>query len=265
MIDLSFFERVASLYRAKFMYPLWENYELDNTKAALSLFLEGYAFTRNVYYLPYPEAAKAVIKRVDNLSASEIWKEFLEELKNNWPNVKGPNEKRNPLYHTEDNCSCLICVLSQEYSSVPNIVKKATEHLRSKDGEGVKKIHDILISIRGIGPKIAALFLRDVADLFSIAPPKEQRYLLQPVDIWVRGTVRLLAEGEELNNDKKIATWVCDNAMNPERANQGIWYWGSQVVGSRNKLQEALTKAPQLVEKHIDDLRRIVQVWDKEK
>ena len=83
-----------------------------------------------------------------------------------------------------------------------------------------------LTSIRGIGAKIASLFLRDLAVWFDLTPNVD-RWYMQPVDVWVRRTVKLLS-GSNMS-DEEIAKWIVRNSENPERANQGIWYFASQV------------------------------------
>jgi len=259
---INFFEGIAVLFKAQFMDPLWKSYELENPKEALSLFLEGYAFTRNVRNLSYPHVAKSVLDKKTELPfPKEFWKKFKEEL-----GSEKLNEKLNPLCHTDKGCKCALCVLRQEgYESKPNIVTVTRQLL--ENGE-VQKTYKVLKRIRGIGPKITSLFLRDVADWFKINDlPPDQRFLLQPVDVWVRRTVEALNPMDK-KRDEDIARWICEESRkfnaNPEKVNQGIWYFCSQVVGSKQRLEEALKNIYQLVEKHVDTFRQAVKKWESE-
>ena len=57
---------------------------------------------------------------------------------------------------------------------------------------------------RGIGPKIASFFLRDLAVWFEIEP-LQHRELLQPIDRWVRRYVSLLENGAATLTDQQTA------------------------------------------------------------
>jgi hypothetical protein len=93
--------------------------------------------------------------------------------------------------------------------------------------------------IRGVGPKIASFFLRDVAVHFEIEPPGD-REPLQPIDVWARRYVARLATKESPSTDIQAARWICEKSRAPETANQGLWYFGSQIAASDVKLRRAL-------------------------
>lgn len=254
------FEEIGGLCKMKIMPQNWGRHDLENPKEALSLFLERYAFGRNIRS-PYPKFVRPVLDKVDNLSApeapQEIWDKFLKELEDK---KYGSNKYRNPLFHVEeeDDCNCVICVLrkrlKREQEAVPNIVMETQKLLR--EGE-VGRVYEIIKSIRGIGPKITPSFLRDVTIWFDVEVEEYARYLLQPVDIWVKRTVEVLSpEGKKGDEDK--ARWICEESRksnaNPERVNKGVWFFGAEIVDKKSKLGEALKNICDKARSYFDTL-----------
>jgi len=72
---------------------------------------------------------------------------------------------------------------------------------------------------------------------------KQNRHLLQPVDIWVERTIKTLANDYNLTK-KLVAKWIVNNSiqynLNPERINMGIWFFSSEIVGSEYRLNNML-------------------------
>ena len=73
--------------------------------------------------------------------------------------------------------------------------------------------------------------------------------LLQPIDIWVRRLTRLLMgvhadvpkdEKDDYSNDAKIAETIIYRSkmagVSPLILNQGAWYFGAQIAGTKSKL-----------------------------
>jgi hypothetical protein len=287
---LDFFIQVSGLFRARFQDPLWEKYKAaaSDWKAAACLFLEGYAFERQGRSPSYPHAAVQAVEQVADYQCSpdfarKVWKEFealireahrafdgtpseaktnpTGEAKTNRTSEVKTNPDINPLYHKDCNAGakpCLWCAFSGE-----NIVRAAREALST---DRVKEFWEKrLQGIRGIGPKIASFFLRDVAVRYGLSPTHD-RDLLQPVDLWVSRTVRYMAraEGEPLPNDEwAVRRWVVSKCDQPEQANQGIWYFGAQIAQSAVRLLRALEDkdvACELLHEHLESLRRTVDV-----
>ena len=122
--------------------------------------------------------------------------------------------------------------------------------------------------VRGIGPKIASFFLlRDLAVWFKIEPLQD-RQLLQPIDVWVRRCAALLNNGATALTDQQTAQWICGNSVAPEAANQGLWYFASQIAASEVKMRRALADeqyASELVEGYVDQLRGAVTAWTSQR
>jgi len=243
---LDFFsEQVSKLFFEDLQRPLWKNYpnHLSDPVEALALFLEGYAYERNVSPKSYKSTAAATVMELRTLEQPRLWEEYASRLRSSG---KKPNPQCDPLYHTDLKCSCVVCMFGKD-----NIVRLAKEGLEAGNIRGV---HRKLDSVRGIGGKIASVFLRDVAVYFGLTKylkNVEDRWLLQPVDLWVRRTVSILARAHSMN-DKEMAQWIVENASEPERANQGIWYFGSRIVRSEEALEKAL-RNPETVRALFED------------
>ncbi len=94
-----------------------------------------------------------------------------------------------------------------------------------------------LKDIRGIGPKIASLLLRDINSL--IKPWKniqlEHLYCMQPIDRWVRLWSIECWPNQNWPNEYQVEKWakivvnLCNNHnVNPQNYNKGSWFVGSQ-------------------------------------
>ena len=155
-------------------------------------------------------------------------------------------------------CNCVLCNLFQG-RALTDIVTRARRRLREDE---VARAHRELMAIRGIGPKLASFFLRDVAMRSDIAPTSD-RHLLQPVDLWVRRFVRRLDGNEELT-DREVAQWVVDHATQPQRANAGLLYFGAQIAPRRLVCAAALEsprRARELAERYVESLTNAVRSW----
>lgn len=258
MWQMHLFEEVSRLHMARHVKPKWGVRKLNDPKDAMIIFLEGYAFERQGRDPSYPHIAIDVVGNSKSLEPKKIWRGFSSQ------GVK-LNEKNNPLYHEKENCCCVICTFGNKKS----IITSASDAIRENK---VFDFHTKLCEVRGTGPKIASLFLRDVAMWFSIVP-KNSRVLLQPVDVWIKNIVRELAP-EKLTDalpkeqeTEKIQSWICEHSKKscPERVNQGMWYFGAHIAASQFRMKKAMFDkgyADSLVEQHLDSLRSTIQAWN---
>lgn len=253
-----FFERLSCLYRAETMNPWWHWYSEDfGPRRALALFAGQYAYERQGRALSYPHAAYfAIASREDQaVDAAEVWRAFQRDLDGARLNLKN-----NPLAHTSPNCRCACCIFTGGDDRLVDIVEVA----RCELAEGhLRRAFDRLNRVRGVGPKIASFFLRDVAVWFKIEPVKD-REILQPVDVWVQRYLPIPAGGAAGPTQSQTARWICENSAAPEAANQGLWYFGSQIAASEVKLRKALANeqyAYELVERYVDQLQSAVTAW----
>jgi hypothetical protein len=232
---LKLFEDISIIFKAQYQESLWMKYKnrLDDPISAVSLFLEGYAFERQGRSPAFSPASIEAVNYSKNYKdskdfADKVWENFCNSLGN-----ERLNFKLNPIYHEVSSCECVWCKLGSE-----NVVSKSKQELSENL---TRSAWERLVKIRGIGPKIASLFLRDIAICYNLAPTQE-RWLLQPIDVWVRRTVLLMNHHEMNKNIKnvEIAKWIAGNSKKPELCNQGMWYFGAKIAQSEFKLSKYL-------------------------
>jgi hypothetical protein len=253
---LSLFERIGGLYVGRFMNPTWDGAAPNrdpSARQALQLFAGSYAYEYLGAPANFGPAAVAAIRSSRTLDPSATWSAFCSQV------AGGTNPQHNLLYHETSSCICVLCRL-RDRGHLTNLVTRARDRLQS---DQVAFGHQELKSIRGIGPKLASFFLRDVAIRYDVSPVSD-RYLLQPVDLWIRRFVRRLACDEELG-DYSIARWVVDHSSRPEWLNAGMWYFGAQIASQQFVYDAALAsphRACELAEQHVARLAGAVRFWN---
>lgn len=116
----------------------------------------------------------------------------------------------------------------------------------------VEPIYQQITEIRGIGPKVGSLLLRDMVALYELEPqidPADYHYL-QPVDTWIRRIGPMLTD--ELNNDSadwiiagKLSKLCRRNRVSGVRFNQGVQYLAIVEVRNLELLKDYLHKLVQ--------------------
>ena len=262
-------------------YPAMESDWLQG----LQFYLHGYAYERQGRSPEYSVAAVEAIaqasendpKKPDSEFPQRAWDAFLQILR--LPqNGKGANSHNNPLFPKQapgkESASSLILRLENSNYNLVNIV------LTMLNSGAVEQAHTFLCQIRGTGRKINSLFLRDMVFMFNLHID-QNHLLLQPVDIWVRRLIRLLmgleadvpkGQKDDYSADAKIAEALIylskAAAVSPLALNQGVWYLGSQIAGSKLKLiqyvedklsaRDAIDQKVGLLEKEIKAMRALV-------
>lgn len=103
-----------------------------------------------------------------------------------------------------------------------NLRKHYTELQASQSKKGITQV----------GPKIAALYLRDVVSLYDLDSKvsTDDAYCIQPVDTWVRKLAYRLEivdkEASDLRIQKAIVDLCAGKGVSPILFNQGAWYVG---------------------------------------
>ena len=236
---------------------------------SLRFFLREYAFERQGRSRDFAAVANEVIleapkeeKDFSSLKAKKIWNTFTKKLSE--VSVK-PNYARNPLCpkgtkYTNNkgntkivNQKCVIDLVQEELGNV-SIVSFARKKLNSD--QELEEAYEILNKINGVGPKIASLFLRDVAVMYDCKKISNNKKLLQPIDTWIRYCVQICAGNTKLTGG--CADFLIKATDEPEKANQGIWYFCSQVAqSSRYKVKRSIENPKYrelLIKKHLEDL-----------
>lgn len=157
-------------------------------RQAFNWFLSSYAFERQGRSPHYSTSAVESVSQYSEKHPNQsfeydIWNNFLR-IGHYDDNGKGTNKKNNPLCPANDKYSSATQLVASLNVYDFNIVKWASS--LAKNGE-IKFAWDKLVNIRGIGKKIASLFLRDVVYAFQIDEDKiGGKIYLQPIDIWTQ-------------------------------------------------------------------------------
>jgi len=237
------FKEVSLFYKELFLFPLWRKYQKhkNNIWDSICVFLEGYAFERMGRSPDYPLAAvdsinyyKKNFGKIDYNAPKIIWEKYSELLLN----LK-LNKGNNPLYASKNDNFIkflLDCGSIDKNFTLTNYLLKMIN-----EDKDLSSAHKFLKSIRGVGNKISSFFLRDLVFITGINTNNYlNEYLLQPVDSWVKRTVRIL-NNDEYMSDTQVARWIIEISdslsITHEEINMGIWYYCSTIVGSKYKLK----------------------------
>jgi len=116
----------------------------------------------------------------------------------------------------------------------------------------VEPIYQQITEIRGIGPKVGSLLLRDMVALYELEPSIDAAdyHYLQPVDTWIRRIGPMLTD--ELNNDSadwiiagKLSKLCRRNRVSGVRFNQGVQYLAIVEVRKLEQLKDYLRQLAQ--------------------
>jgi hypothetical protein len=211
---------------------------LESPSRAMRVVLGYYAFTRRG--AAGDEYARIALSSLETMAADD---EGFERLLSTpdppslWPSFLEECERRNRKANEQLNRWLIDGFLGMAHRT------------RQEDGEGnifhgirdgvIRSGHvhphfDRLTSIRGVGPKIASLLLRDVCWLYNlehlVAPG--DRLLLQPVDAWLRRVADRLTEevsGEQTPDwviAGKVAKLTRRAGVSGIAFNMGVQYFG---------------------------------------
>lgn len=251
---------------------------------ALQFYLHGYAYERQGRSPEYSAAAVeavclatgADLANPDSGFPQRAWDAFLQILRLT-PDGKGGNPGNNPLFPRDGAGKEAVTGLILKLDDFDyNLVRTVLTILESG---ATRTAHTFLCQIRGTGSKISSLFLRDIVLIYDLAIDPHDP-LLQPVDIWVRRLVRLLMDvpadvaGDQKDNyssDAKIAeALIClsrEASVSPLTLNQGAWYFGSQIAGTKSgivryvegelSLSDAVSRKVSLLQDEINALQSL--------
>jgi len=276
---LDCFERLAELHKSRLVEPHWKDYLAapGNPWLAMKIFLIGYAFERQGRSEDYSWAAGDTVARMmskydkfvpcDNTLVQRFWKDFCRRLES-----ASLNHKNNPCcplgtkYITENKGKAETETSTSkpsviEFLAANNMVDIVhwTKTKIAAGTAGIRGAHEGLCTINGIGVKIASLFLRDICLVYKCSLPRsEDRRLLQPVDVWIRFVIQLLADDQSLS-DEGCADYIIRHAQDPEAANTGIWYFCARACeSSRYKVRESLNDMVRMKASITDHLESLI-------
>jgi hypothetical protein len=243
---VDFFEHVSCFHREMFMKPLWNRYPNYGADIwdSLAIFLEGYAFERPGRRPDYSHAAVDALfycreenNNFNQNTVNMIWCRFMGLLNNQRLNPM--NNPLRPAGNPDDNRSVIQVVIENDIVQENLTLTTYLINLINQHHD-IQQAFNSLTCVRGIGRKIASLYLRDLVDIMNIDLVNiHSRNLLQPIDIWVERTIKILNNNQNMNMDQ-VADWLVQNSVNPERVNMGIWFFCSQIIASEYKLNRVL-------------------------
>ena len=222
--------------------------------SALIDFLIEFAFERQGAARDYARATIAAIEQhagevPDEQLERDAWHSFCER-QGKTDAGEGLNRKLQPLAPGDGKISiCAFVASLGEYDY--NIMRWAVARIRAGDLRGCWQD---LQHVRGIGPKLAAFYLRDVITAHELDETELEPVCFQPIDIWTRRgaqafapLVGLPAPGES-GGERVAAAILVEIARRaealPSLINAGLWVIGSQILGSNLAFDSTLTNRP---------------------
>lgn len=219
-------------------------------KDALIEFLEEYAFERQGKPPKFPVKAAEAIREYKNDTPgddfeSDVWKNFCEKI------GSSINKKNNPLAPSFGNKKSITSLIRSLDKKNYNIIRWAEDGI--KNGS-VRDISNELQSVRGMGPKISSLFLRDIVAAFELNESElEPEKYLQPIDIWTRRGAEVIAKQTDRlkpPNDEECAKIIVEASYKagvpPSLVNAGMWIFGTKFAETEEKFQEVLANSDKL-------------------
>lgn len=130
----------------------------------------------------------------------------------------------------------MVVQLIEFLGTIPEQDHDVIEYTKASIQDGaVDEVFDQLIDIHNIGPKKAAVYLRDVVVAYGLEADVDHgqcRYVF-PVDTWVHRVGRELefVETDSVNWRKNSASIIehCRGEVSPIAFNQGAWYLGANA------------------------------------
>ncbi len=227
-------------------------------RAALVMFYRHYAYERAGAPRSWGATAADVIERSADavplpLLAERAWSGFKSE-------VPRPNPMNNPL--CSDGASDPITRFIKRLDSNDcNLIAWAAQLLG--EGRGMEAYRKLQAHI-GIGPKIAAFFLRDV--LTSHGIPEEaagDRRCILPIDVWVRRGVatltappELVDEARDLQTQREALRLADEMGVRAATLDTGLWVLGARFGRSPSRMETALGDVDRFRQLVGEELRR---------
>ena len=263
-----FLKKVSPIYQNSFLCKKIFREQFENGYKALVCFLKNYAYERQGAAAAYSKIAlKCVSNKYQNGSnwrvptkgdAKDLWEDYKNIAKSDYnllDNRTGKvkvNETHNPLKADRGVVDKLVS------SNTSNIAV----HIRDLISRGdTTEAYNFMNAIRGIGEKIASLYLRDIVYLAGLDEENiSDLHLLQPIDTWLEQTFKILFNSDvpkNLQEKQKLIVDLCkESEVSSISFNQGAWVLGSQIAGEFETFKTALTDydfAQKIIGNHIEE------------
>jgi len=214
-----------------------------NWVTSLKLFLHCYAFQRSVFISQYAEAAKKAVEELLYVNTT-ITKGLINKVAQRNDKIVSEGKKRIKVNQSHNPLAPNGSVLSL-CNEIPhkNLLAWTLDSLHRGN---IQEVADGLCSVRGIGYKIAAFWIRDVAEAFNVSLKKlEEPSYSQPIDVWVYRFIRAVARTARTNLPRDLAFytkksyWAAAELMieaadqagvRHTALNQAVWYYSSEWI-----------------------------------
>ena len=253
----------AELFQSYFFRDPFFHEQFDDGYKALICFVENYAYQRQGAAPAYPKIAKKAIENRFNhnvrlvtiVDAKEVWKDYQNIAKDEFNDLR-VNKTHNPMFSDDG----ILAVMARE-----NIINFASHVKGLIQNNQTKEVHELVETIRGIGTKIASLYLRDITYLGKI--PEERlidQHYLQPVDTWIEQTLSIIFGKNKpilLRDKQEIIVDLCKAAnISPIAFSQGAWVLGSEVSGDFSTFQRIAKgeNAKSIIKKYLEEEKEYV-------
>jgi hypothetical protein len=229
-------------------------------RQGLELFYRDYAFERAGAPRTWGAIAQEIISQFPsntptNALPSWAWSRFVKQIA-----PGSPNKKNNPLWTDGPKIPATQFIASLD-THHHNLFAWAVAELRTGAGWST---YQKLQTLQGIGPKIAAFFLRDVLVSHEIPEGSlDDLACIVPVDVWVRRGVSVLlglskppTEASD-HKTQKVAVELADRlAIRSATLDVGLWVLGARFARTPTQLERALTRPDELQRLVVSELER---------
>ena len=246
---------------------------LKDAYLALASFIKGYAYVRQGPLDAYRFIAEEALCRVfggkivdiKKSDVTNLWKEYQAIAKSfSFRKFKFKlNPNLNPLNKDK---GILARMMDRNITNIAEYIYQLLKGMQCEEA------FQFLVSIRGVGVKIASLYLRDIVFLAQLNN-LQRHHLLQPIDTWVDKTLRIIMEadpslkktlqkiisrirdtmkanrslkrlGPITTAKQRLIIKICSAAKCcPIAFNQGAWFTGSRLARDNRILIRILTSS----------------------
>lgn len=209
---------------------------------ALAIFYAHYAFERAGAPRSWGPLARSIVeglpKESDFATLPDLaWKTFAAR-------VDKPNRQTNPLAvgASKMPATAFVRQLSKDRNNIISWAARLTAHGEASVASAQ------LRNLQGIGPKIAAFFLRDVVTSYGVSESNlDDRSCILPIDVWLRRGMAELASQPDLMKESRDAqtsnaaiAWADANGLRVATLDAGLWVLGARLARSVPRMVAAL-------------------------
>lgn len=224
---------------------------LTDPATCLAVFYAHYVFSRRGRERDNLVAcSSAALRKLVEAHGQRVFMEPAEAI---WDEFAAVCERRGISTHEEQNRGPIqgMFELAAEIEKAYPGLSLATWILEAvRRAEILEPEHARFVDIRGVGPKAASTFIRDVVVLFGVeenVPPGERIYMLA-VNRWLRAILPRITTEPGLENTPdwivagKVAKYTRMAGVSACRFDMGVTYFGQRIVGTSGRFEQELEK-----------------------